>query len=289
MKSIESHNIQDEMGSTSTQHIRAQKIMKAADDLLNNYKHEKALLYLRQNVTTYPYLFELQDKLLYWWGTRGTVQTNVTNWLERDPTHPAANYMMARLLYRHGKAAEAEPLIRRALLVNAASLRGQCLLQDILSAQGKTGNDTIDIDARENPAWRAVDVSIRLSSEMDAIADIIEFSKFYPSIDWRGAAFLLLNSFPDQNWLIVVKKTLDELGEYTDGLMLIAYSCLIRGQLEETAKTIRDMLDANVFLPEQIQPLVFTLIEKGFNPEALADLSHEEIISPPSSRSALRH
>jgi tetratricopeptide (TPR) repeat protein len=89
--------------------------------------------------------------------------------LVSDPNHYEANFYLAQILMARSKWSEADPLVRRALLVRPESLEARLELADLEMGEGKLGEARSELEGTEKKAPKSATVHRRLAEVYDKL------------------------------------------------------------------------------------------------------------------------
>jgi tetratricopeptide (TPR) repeat protein len=89
--------------------------------------------------------------------------------LASDPNHFEANFYLAQILMARSKWSEADPLVRRALLVRPESLEARLELADLEMGQGMLGEARRELEGTEKKAPKSATVHRRLAEVYDKL------------------------------------------------------------------------------------------------------------------------
>jgi tetratricopeptide (TPR) repeat protein len=89
--------------------------------------------------------------------------------LASDPNHFEANFYLAQILMARSKWSEADPLVRRTLLVRPESLEARLELADLEIGEGKLGEARLELEGTEKKAPKSAAVHRRLAELYDKL------------------------------------------------------------------------------------------------------------------------
>lgn len=108
--------------------------------------------------------------------------------LSSDPNHYEANFYLAQILMARSKWSDADPLVRRALLVRPDSLEARLELADLEIGQGKLGEARRQLEGLEKKAPKSTAVHLRLAEvygKLHLIAEAGREKKLAASLEPR--------------------------------------------------------------------------------------------------------